>query len=121
MKKGRLDVFKKALLEIKNRIVNSGIINSGEDLKISPEDLSDETDLASNVINQQVSFNIRHREIQKLKEIESALQRIEDNTYGLCIECDDEIGEKRLLNQPWTRLCIVHAEEKERESQRYAR
>ena len=67
------------------------------------------------MINQQISCSIRDREIFKLRRIDQALERVQDGTYGHCEECDDEIGMKRLENQPWSELCIVHAEEKERE------
>lgn len=114
MDKKSLDMYKKMLLQLKTDILNGSILKNTEDLTVSPDDLPDETDLAASVINQQVSFHIRHKEIEKLRQIEEALQRIEDGTYGICEECDEEISSKRLENYPWTALCIVHAEEKER-------
>jgi DnaK suppressor protein len=91
------------------------MVNNSEDLHVSQEDLSDETDLASSLVSQQISVSIRERELFKLKRIDFALERIAEGTYGHCEECDDEIGLKRLENQPWAELCIFHAEEKERE------
>ncbi len=115
MEKLDLEQFKALLLEHKARILNGGILSSKEDLHISSDDLADESDIASNVINQHVSMNMRHRELQKLRSIDEALYRIENNTYGCCEECDEGIGAKRLKNQPWTTLCITHAEEYERQ------
>ncbi|WP_164848487.1 TraR/DksA family transcriptional regulator [Halobacteriovorax sp. HLS] len=115
MGKVNLDHFKELLLEKRQQILNGGLLNSTEDLHISTDDLADEADLAQSVINQQVTFNMRNRERAKLRQIEAALERIEDKTYGLCEDCDDPIGQKRLTNQPWTTLCITHAEERERE------
>lgn len=112
--------FKHILLARKKQIMNLGLLNSKEDLHISTDDLADEADLASSVINQQVTFNIRKREIEQLRSIEMALQRIEDRTYGDCEECGEFIGKKRLTNQPWATLCIVHAEEREREQRKFA-
>ncbi|MBT3982103.1 MAG: TraR/DksA family transcriptional regulator [Bacteriovoracaceae bacterium] len=111
--------YKKLLLDAKNKILNHGILTSKEDLHISAEDLADETDLATSVINQQVTFNMRKREMDKLRAIEEALYRVEDGSYGSCEECGEFIGEKRLKNQPWAFLCIVHAEERERERSRF--
>lgn len=107
--------YKNLLLQMKTKILNGGILRSTEDLHISQEDLSDEADLAASVINQQVTFEIRAKEIAKLKAIEEALFRIEMGTYGECDECGEPIGHKRLLTQPWATLCITHAEELERE------
>jgi DnaK suppressor protein len=114
-----MEKFKSLLLQAKIKIMNGGILRSNEDLTVSTDDLSDEADLASSVINQQVTFNMRQRELGKLKAIDEALWRIEQGSYGHCEECDETIGEKRLENQPWTTLCITHAEEQERESQKF--
>src|SRR3989338_1253610 len=119
MDKEKLLHFKNKLLRLKTSILNGGILTSTEDLHTSSDDLSDETDLATNIISQQVSFHIRDREIAKLRLIDMALERIEDCTYGTCEDCSEPITMKRLENQPWTELCIVHAEERERESQKF--
>ena len=119
MNKEKLDYFKKKLLKMKAAILNGGLLRSTEDLHTSTDDLSDEADLATSVINQQVSFNIRDREIEKIRLIDMALERIEDGSYGVCDDCSEEISDKRLENQPWTDVCIVHAEEREREQQKF--
>jgi RNA polymerase-binding protein DksA len=43
---------------------------------------------------------------ETLAEIDAALQRIEDGTYGICEVCGKPIGAERLAAIPWTRLCI---------------
>lgn len=117
MDKKSLDKYRQLLLSLKAQILNGSLFNSTEDLAIRPEDLSEEGDLAASVINQQVSFSMRNRELAKLRKIEEALERLENGSFGICDECDEEIGKKRLTNQPWTTLCITHAEEMERENQ----
>lgn len=115
MDKKKLGEYGKLLLKIKMEVLNGGILKSNEDLTVSTDDLPDEADLANNVINQQVTFNMRHREMSKIRRIEDALLRIENGHYGHCEECEEPISEKRLQNQPWANLCITHAEEHERE------
>ncbi len=115
MDKKKLDHFKQLLLKHRQQIMNVGLLNKSDDLYVSEEDLSDETDLASSLIQQQLNCTIRDREFAKLRKIDLALDRISDGTYGHCEECEEEIGMKRLENQPWSELCITHAEEKERE------
>lgn len=119
--KAKLEKYRELLLKSKMQILNGGILRSNDDLTVSSDDLSDEADLASSVISQQVTFNMRHRELEKLKAIDEALYNIEQGTYGHCEECDEEITSKRLDNQPWTTLCITHAEEKERENNKFIR
>lgn len=119
MDKAKMEKFKALLLQAKIKIMNGGILRSTEDLQVSTDDLSDEADLATSVINQQVTFNMRQRELVKLKAIDEALYKVDQGTYGHCEECDEGIGEKRLENQPWTSLCITHAEELERENMKF--
>lgn len=122
MKDEKLQYFRQKLLTARGQIVNSGIMNDFEDLQIKSDDLADEADLANSTINQQITFSIREKEMVKLRRIEAALARIEDGTYGLCIESGEEIEEKRLETQPWAEFCIEVAEEKEREfNQKYHR
>lgn len=113
--KKKLEHFKELLLKQRQQILNVGLLNKSEDLHVAEEDLSDETDLASSLIQQQLNCTIRDREYAKLRRIDAALDRVAEGTYGHCEECEEEIGMKRLENQPWAELCITHAEEKERE------
>lgn len=121
MNKAELEKHKKGLLKLRTQILNGGILRSSEELQIATEDLADEGDVANSVINQEINFSMRHRELNKLRAIEEALERIEEGTYGHCQECDDEIKANRLANQPWTALCITHAEEREREQNKFSR
>lgn len=122
LSKKKLGHFKEKLMKLKEDILNSDLMKNLDDLKISQEDLADEADLANQAINQQVTFRMREREVAKLKRINAALERIEEGTYGFCVESGDEIEEKRLENQPWTEYCLEVAEELERaESQTFRR
>ena len=49
-----------------------------------------------------------------LLEIDGALDRIEDGTYGLCADCGAPIGEERLLAVPYATLCLAHKRARER-------
>jgi len=113
--KKKIETYKQMLLRHRQQILNIGLLNKSEDLYVSEEDLSDETDLATSLVQQQINCTIRDREFLKLKRIDAAIDRVNEGTYGHCEECDEEIAQKRLENQPWAELCIQHAEEKERE------
>jgi DnaK suppressor protein len=45
------------------------------------------------------------KQIDLIKSIDMALKRLNDGTYNICEECDDEIGEERLRAVPFTRYC----------------
>ena len=49
-----------------------------------------------------------------ISEVESALQRIEDGTYGTCVVCGKSIGVERLEAVPWATFCIDDKRAQER-------
>lgn len=70
------------------------------------ENFPDPTDRAALEFNRNFMLRIRDRERKLITKIDEALQRIEDGTYGLCEECEEEIGVERLKARPVTTLCI---------------
>jgi DnaK suppressor protein len=54
------------------------------------------------------------RESKVLREVRDALLRVEQGSYGICLNCEEEIGPKRLKAVPWTPLCIACQEEDDR-------
>lgn len=121
MDKKKVEHYKQLLLKHRQQILNVGLLNKSDDLHVSEEDLSDETDLATSLVQQQLNCTIRDREYSKLRKIDAALDRISEGCYGHCEDCEEEIGAKRLENQPWADLCIQHAEEREREESQIMR
>lgn len=75
----------------------------------------DETDEIQANILIQLNKQLHIRNTQKLNQIEEALQRIEDSSYGKCEDCDELIPEKRLLLNPHFQTCVSCAEEREME------
>lgn len=111
--------LKKKLLEERTRLLNSAASSRKSDFAIATDDLADETDLTSVELSQGIVFTLREKEQKTLAEIDEALQRMEDGTYGHCEECDVEIGAKRLDIFPTARLCVAHQEEQERKKKFY--
>ena len=54
------------------------------------------------------------RESSLLREVHAALNRIEAGSYGVCLECEDEISQKRLKAVPWATHCIACQENSDR-------
>ncbi len=86
---------------------------------LATEMVGDEADLASAHITQSQALNQRDKLLAKIKEIDDALGRMENGTYGICEETGEPIEEKRLIAIPWTRLSLEGAENREREQKRY--
>jgi DnaK suppressor protein len=80
----------------------------------------DTYDLASEERDREINFILSDRERVKIKQIDDALERLDDGTYGVCESCGLEIAEERLQAMPFTRLCrdCQQDQEKEARSQR---
>lgn len=74
-------------------------------------------DRAAADIDQTFRLRIRSRESVLIKKIRQALERIENNTYGKCDTCGEDISIKRLEARPVTTKCILCKEEEERQEQ----
>lgn len=55
---------------------------------------------------QQMALANKQQATVLLRSIELALQRVDDGSYGACLECGEAIAEARLQAQPWAGLCI---------------
>ena len=70
------------------------------------EGTEDIVDRANNSYNRELMFSLSDNERQRLLDIDKAIERIDDGSYGRCSNCGTEIAEKRLEAVPWTRYCI---------------
>jgi len=115
----KLEKFRKRLLEMREQVVNRNK-NRRDALVIAAEDLADETDHAAAVVQQGVALNVQERERFVLSEIDNALSKFEDGSYGLCEDTEEPIDEGRLEAEPYTRYSVEAAEAREKRSKRYA-
>jgi DnaK suppressor protein len=79
----------------------------------------DETDLVQGTLLHSMAEKISQRDKVKLNNIEQALKRLSDGTFGDCFECGEQIAELRLIAKPECTLCISCAEEMEKTSRDY--
>ena len=117
----KLNKYKGKLLDMREAILNRGLANRADALNINTDDLVDESDHAAAIIQQSVSLNVQERDRYLLKEIEHALAKFSDGTYGLCEDTEEPIDEGRLSAAPYTRYCVEAAEIREKQAKRFAR
>src|SRR4051812_32720376 len=72
---------------------------------------SDEGDLSQQHHEEWIFLNRNSIDMKLLREISGALHRIEQETYGICAECEEPISTKRLDAVPWARYCITCQEQ----------
>ena len=76
----------------------------------------DTYDLASEERDREINFILSDRERVKVKQIDDALERMGEGSYGVCESCGLEIAEERLTAMPFTRLCRDCQQDQEREA-----
>jgi len=114
VRKRDLDKFKKLLQAQREQLVESARRAVGGEIHLDPDDFPDEMDAASSEISLAFLGRLRERERHLLSKIDEALAKIENNQYGLCESCGEEIGVKRLEARPVAELCIDCKSEQER-------
>jgi len=105
MKKKDLEFFKELLTKRLEDLLDQAddTVSGMTDPK---ENFPDPTDRASHEANRNFMLRIRDREHKLIKKIKKALQRIENGTFGVCEQCEEEITIERLQARPVTTQCI---------------
>jgi DnaK suppressor protein len=83
--------------------------------EILVENAAEEFDRLQQQLNREVAIRNLDRTSKLLKSVQAALARIDDETYGVCLRCDEEIPDKRLKAVPWAAYCIACQEEIDRQ------
>jgi len=114
MKKAEVTVFKERLLALRARL--QGDVNQMAEAALKKSrseangDLSSMpihmADIGTDNFDQEFTLSLMENEGDALGQIEAALERIEDDTYGLCEECGSKIPKARLTAIPYTALCV---------------
>jgi DnaK suppressor protein len=63
-------------------------------------------DMATVTFDRELDEGLEEGAMQTLAQIDRALARLDDGTYGICERCGNPIGEGRLRARPWATLCI---------------
>ena len=109
--RGILSSWKRDLMEEVDRTMTHM-----KDEAANPPDPNDRATLESEFA---LELRTRDRERKLIRKIEEALSRIEDGSYGYCVETGEPIGVKRLEARPVATLCIEAQERRERREKQY--
>jgi DnaK suppressor protein len=75
--------------------------------KVSDGQVQDSGDEALALTMQNLQDSLQQTEIDELRLIEEALMRIDKKEYGICVDCEEPIAERRLETFPYAARCIV--------------
>lgn len=114
----QLDFFRHKLVSMREEILENAR-ETGEHLKEN-EVFADPSDRATVEEENMLEQRVRDRERKLLKKINASIQRIEDGSYGFCLDTGEPIGLPRLLARPTAELSIEAQEKHERMEKLYA-
>lgn len=107
---GNSDEIRKRLLARQEEL-KTALRQHGEDSLASGDgDVQDEIDRVTTLEAKTAALQLSTREYKALEDVRSALQRVEDGSYGTCVVCGEPIDEARLHAIPETPYCIRDAE-----------
>ena len=109
----KLQEWKKELVKANNEALYNG---SMDDNSIS----ADIVDQASSYTDKNVEMKAINRQIKLISEIDKALLRIKDDTYGYCLDTAEPIGLKRLMARPVAKYTIAAQEKHEKNEKVHA-
>jgi DnaK suppressor protein len=75
------------------------------------DQVADPTDMTQQAAERDVAVQILDRESVLVRQLRSAIDRVEDGSYGICLQCEEAIAPKRLKAIAWAELCI-HCQER---------
>jgi DnaK suppressor protein len=109
----KLQEWRKELVKANNEALYNG---SMDDNSIS----ADIIDQASSYTDKNVEMKAINRQIKLISEIDKALMRIKDDTYGYCLDTAEPIGIKRLMARPIAKYTIAAQEKHEKNEKIHA-
>jgi DnaK suppressor protein len=104
------------LLEMKTKLIHEIDSELRAEREGNKDEGMDTYDLASEERDREINFILSDRERVKIKQIDDALGRIAEGSYGVCESCGLEIAQERLEAMPFTRLCRDCQQDMEREA-----
>ncbi|RMA97211.1 TraR/DksA family transcriptional regulator [Hydrogenothermus marinus] len=100
-----IEKVREELLKKRAEIIES-LENNKKESQNEKSGVEDAADEVTAELSRETLYKLSQTEREKLFLIDIALKKIESGTYGICEECGNPIGEKRLEAIPWVRLCI---------------
>lgn len=104
--KKTLQRLKKLLLKEREEIIGEVKQIHESSKEMGQDGIQDIGDEAANIYNKQILLSLSENERVRLQEVDEALDRMENGTYGLCEECGGAIGLRRLEVRPLAIYCV---------------
>jgi DnaK suppressor protein len=107
MDEKRLDYFRKILLEELRHRTENVRSDQAAALETNDDGVKDSVDMSLQDVNREIAFRLGERESQMVADIDQALLRMDEGSYGVCVRCGKPIDERRLEALPTARYDAV--------------
>jgi DnaK suppressor protein len=106
MPKKELEKYRRLLQEKKNTLLAELAKTKNAEEETTEESTQDIADKAVSSYTREFLYSLNDSERNTIQQIDQALGRIEDGTFGSCLNCGNPMNEKRLTAIPWSRHCV---------------
>ena len=105
--KSKFEAYRKILERKANELRRSMSAQNAAQVITRQEHPHDEGDLSQQSHEEWIFLNRNMLDMKLLREVQDALRRIDQGTYGACHGCDEPISVKRLDAVPWAKFCVA--------------
>jgi DnaK suppressor protein len=86
--------------------LNEAVATTGLRDSIRIHQVADPIDMTQQAAEREMAMQNLHRGAALVRQLRSAMERLDDGSYGICLQCEEPISPKRLKAVPWAELCI---------------
>ena len=97
-----LELFRQVL---KSKI-NEAVATTGLRDSIRIQQVADPIDMTQQAAEREMALQNLHRGATLFRQLRSAMERLDDGSHGICLQCEEPISPKRLKAVPWADFCI---------------
>jgi len=118
MKKRELEQYRQQLIEMRDRL--SGVVTAVTEQALQPSGGQGESELSNAPMHladmgtdefmHGLNATLLENEEELIADVRAALDRLDDGSFGVCDNCNQEIAQERLRAMPFVRHCVVCAE-----------
>jgi DnaK suppressor protein len=86
--------------------MNEAAATTGSRDSIRIHQVADPIDMTQQAAEREMAMQNLHRGTAMVRQLRSAMERIDDGSFGICLHCEEPISSKRLQAIPWAEFCI---------------
>ena len=106
MEEEQLAQIRASLLQMREELLAESERAYVASQSLGKDGVPDIGDMSANSYNQEILMNLSETQRNRVRDIDAALERMDQGVYGLCARCEEEIPPRRLEVRPFSRYCV---------------